>query len=88
MYNFKIPRDIIMRFVIQSKCDGFIRFKDGNRVNYCRNNIEKITTQTALNSINSNEVTDWDVSFNNDERTIIKNNKNLFIKEINEFNKY
>lgn len=88
MYNFKIPRDIIMRFVIQSNCDGFIRFKDGNRVNYCRHNIEKITTQTALNSINSNEVTDWDVSFNNDERTIIKNNKNLFIKEINEFNKY
>ena len=75
-------RTIIVKFIEQARHDGFIRFKDGNRINYCRYNIEKIDFTTALNSINNKDVTDWDANLNYNERQFVKDNKKKIINEI------
>lgn len=82
-------RIIAMKFVDQAKHEGFVRFKDGNRINFCRKNIEKISLKTAINSIDSaNVVTDWDASLNSDERKIVKNNRDEFMEQVEKFTKY
>ena len=78
-------RTIIFKFIRQAREEGFIRFKDGNRINYCRYNIEKIDFTTALNSINNKDVTDWDANLNYNERQFVKDNKKKFINEIKNF---
>jgi len=82
-------RIIAMKFVDQAKHEGFVRFKDGNRINFCRNNIEKISLKTAMNSIgSSNIITDWDATLNSDERKLVKNNREEFMEQVDKFTKY
>jgi hypothetical protein len=69
-------RTIIVKFIEQARHDGFIRFKDGNRINYCRYNIEKIDFTTALNNLNYNE------------RQFVKDNKKKIINEIKNFDNH
>lgn len=78
-------RTIIVKFIEQARNDGFIRFKDGNRINYCRYNIEKIDFTTALNSINTKDVTDWDANLNFKERNFVKDNKEKIINDVKIF---
>lgn len=81
-------RTIIFKIIQQAREDGFIRFKDGNRINYCRYNIEKINFTTALNGINNKDVTDWDANLNYKEREFVKDNKEKFINEIKNFDNH
>ena len=82
-------KHIAMKFVDQAKHEGFVRFKDGNRINFCHYNLEKISMKTAVNSINGpNVITDWDASLNGDERKIVRNNKEEFMEQVDKFTKY
>lgn len=78
-------RTIIFKIIQQAREDGFIRFKDGNRINFSRYNIEKIHFTTAIYSINTKDVTDWDANLNYNEREFVKDNKEKFINEIKNF---
>ena len=81
-------RKIIFKFIQQAREDGFIRFNDGNRINFSRYNIEKIDVITALHSINTKNVTDWDANLNYNEREFVKDNKEKFINEIKNFDNH
>ena len=81
-------RTIIFKFIQQAREDGFIRFNDGNRINFSRYNIEKIDVITALHSINTKNVTDWDANLNYNEREFVKDNKEKFINEIKNFDNH
>lgn len=61
-------RHIVAKILHQSKYDGFIRFIDGNRMNYYRKNIEPITLKQAIKSIGTKDITDWDANLNSTER--------------------
>jgi hypothetical protein len=61
-------RHIASKVLYQAKYDGFIRFVDGNRMNYFRNNIESICFKEAFNSIGTRNITDWDANLNSSER--------------------
>ena len=81
-------RTIIFKFIQQAREDGFIRFNDGNRINFSRYNIEKIDVIIALHSINTKNVTDWDANLNYNEREFVKDNKEKFINEIKNFDNH
>ena len=81
-------RTIIFKFIQQARENGFIRFNDGNRINFSRYNIEKIDVITALHSINTKNVTDWDANLNYNEREFVKDNKEKFINEIKNFDNH
>jgi hypothetical protein len=61
-------RHIASKILYQARYDGFIRFIDGNRMNYYRNNIEHIPFKEAFNSIGTKNITDWDANLNSGER--------------------
>lgn len=80
-------RRIVLKVVDQAKYDGFIRFKDGNPINFSRFNLEKIDFNHAISSINTDVVTDWNASLNAKETNFVKQNKASFIRKVNEIKK-
>jgi len=81
-------RKIVLKVFDQAKYDGFIRFKDGNPINFSRCNLEKIDFDNAILSINTNVVTDWNASLNAKETNFVKQNKSRFIRKVNEIKKF
>lgn len=77
-------RRIVLKLIHQAKYDGFIRFKDGNPINFSRYNLEKVDFNYAVRSINTNIVTDWNASLDAKETTFVKQNKDDFIRKCNE----
>lgn len=61
-------RHIASKILYQAKYDGFIRFIDGNRMNYINNNIQAITFKEAFDSIGTRNTTDWDANLNSSDR--------------------
>jgi len=43
-------RKIVLKVFDQAKYDGFIRFKDGNPINFSRCNLEKIEMFNKINN--------------------------------------
>lgn len=77
-----INKHIVSKIFHQAKYDGFIRFKDGNRVNYCHNNLESIKFSIAIKSIGTNSITDWDAYLTKCEKELVLNNRNNFIDHL------
>lgn len=78
-------RQIIVKILHQSRYDGFIRFIDGNRMNYCRKNIEPVPFCYAIKSIGTKDITDWDACLTKDERDKILKNKQEFDHEVKKY---
>jgi hypothetical protein len=80
-------KTIVGKVFDQAKHEGFVRFRDGNPINFSRYNLEKINFNGAAQSINTTIITDWNASLNKKEIKFVKQNKNLFINEVNEITK-
>ncbi|MEX0597038.1 MAG: hypothetical protein WD512_11115 [Candidatus Paceibacterota bacterium] len=81
-------RNIVIKVFDQAKYDGFVRFKDGNPINFSRYNLEKINFRNAVHSINTDVITDWNASLNKKETNFVKHNKRRFICNVNEITKF
>jgi hypothetical protein len=77
-----INKHIISKILHQAKHDGFIRFKDGNRINYAYNNLESIKFSIAIKSIGTKSTTDWDAYLTKCEKELVLKNRNIFIDHL------
>lgn len=58
---------------------GFKKFKDGNRYNYCKSNLEKVNINFVINDIiDGKNNTNWDIVFTDCERKYIEKNAKDF----------
>ena len=71
-------KHIVSKILHQSRYDGFVRFIDGNRFNYIRNNIEPVNFKQAIKSIGSSDVTDWDANLSSVERENVLTKRDIF----------
>lgn len=58
---------------------GFNKFKDGNKHNYSKNNLEKVDINFVINDIiDGKHITNWDIVLSEYERNYVKKNANVF----------
>lgn len=72
-------RIIAYKMVTHARMVGYIRFIDGNKLNYNKNNLERVDFNHVLNDILDNkDSTNWDIVLSEQERKYIKKNSNDF----------
>lgn len=72
-------RSIVSKILYQARYDGFVRFVDGNRMNYMNNNVQAINFKEAINSIGTRNITDWDANLNSSDRLQVLLHKDDFL---------
>lgn len=72
-------RVLAYKLLTHSRMVGFIRFKDGNKYNYSKCNLEKIDINNVIyDIIDKKDSTNWDIVYSEDERKYIKDNAQDF----------
>ena len=72
-------RVIAYKMITHARIVGYIRFIDGNKLNYNKNNLERVDFNHVLNDIlDKKDSTNWDIVLSEPERKYIKNNSNEF----------
>lgn len=76
-------RVIAYKMLTHARMVGFVSFKDGNKSNYNKLNLEKTNLNEVLNDIlyNKNK-TNWDILFTDEERKYIEKNPDELYKYI------
>jgi len=76
-------RIIAYKMVTHARMVGFVGFKDGNKSNYNKLNLQKTNLNEVLNDIlyNKNN-TNWDIVLTDEERNYIKKNPSKLCKYI------
>jgi hypothetical protein len=72
-------RVIAYKMITHARMVGYIRFIDGNKLNYNKNNLERVDFNHVLNDIlDKKDSTNWDIVLSEPERKYIKTNSNDF----------
>jgi hypothetical protein len=76
-------RIIGYKMMTHARMVGFVRFKDGNRLNYNKTNLCRVDLNYVINDIiDKKDHTNWDIVLNEEERNYIKKHPNELIKFI------
>jgi hypothetical protein len=74
-------RVLAYKLLTHSRVVGFVKFKDGNKYNHNKMNLEKVDINYVINDIiDGKDNTNWDIVFGEDERKYIKNNSEKIAK--------
>jgi hypothetical protein len=74
-------RVLAYKLLTHSRFVGFVKFKDGNKYNHNKINLEKVDINYVINDIiDGKDNTNWDIVFGEDERKYIKNNSEKFAR--------
>jgi len=72
-------RILAYKIVTHARFVGFVTFKDGNKTNYSRHNLEKIGLNEVINDIlDKKNKTNWDIVLTEEERKYIEKNSTHF----------
>lgn len=70
-------RYIAYKMVTHARHVGFVRFKDGNKHNFNKMNLERVNLNCILNDIiDKKNVTNWDIVLSEEERKYVEKNPN------------
>lgn len=76
-------RLIAYKMMTHARMVGFVRFKDGNTLNYCKTNLEKVNLNVVINDVfNEKHTTNWDLLLTLEEKEYIKKNPMELAKHI------
>ena len=76
-------RIISYKMFTHARMVGFIKFKDGNKTNYNKMNLQRIGLNEVINDlINKENKTNWDIILSEEERKYIEKNPNELIRQL------
>jgi hypothetical protein len=76
-------RIIAYKMMTHARLVGFVAFKDGNKYNFNKFNLQKIGLNEVLNDIiDKKNQTNWDINLTEEERKYIEKNPNEIAKYI------